>query len=985
MQFTQSLINSASLKVNLPFKSLRELLYDSAATFEHHGIFFINNEYEMCFLSYKDLLKEAKQILSGFHDKGIHAGSYIILQVEDNREFIITLWAAILGGIIPVPLMAVRHYNHENNDCKRLIHLIVTLEDVTIITNESSSIILKTFLEKNPSPIVPIYSFTQLYSCDGTTIMDNNISGDTVAIMFPTSGSTGAPKIVQQTHTALLKSIAGIIEFNHFNSQDKLLNWMPLDHIGGISMCHFLGIALNIDQIHINTNAILQQPLKLIEIMSQSKATFSWIPNFAYAIICDALTKNTDTNLLIDLSYMRFIVNGGEMIASKTARTFLKAFARYGLASNAIKPTWGMSETCSAAIFSHEFSLETTSDEDKRTILGKPISGLSIQIVDENGDIVPEQTQGSLEVKGDIVTIGYYGNHTLNESAFTKNGWYRTGDLGYIESGNLVITGRDKDVIIINGINIDAIEIETLVESLIDILPSYTAAISVKDMETMNEKLAIIFVPKESARENLTQVVKQIRALIVKKMNINTEFIIPLKVEDIPKTSIGKIQRSILKKYVENNLYHISFIHGEQLQINENNNLLLTPENEHLFLAVKKVWADVFQIPLKKIDAQSNFFELGGDSIKVVQIVYGCSKENIIIEGHSIYEYPILLDLVIYLHSLLTEEKENHVSHLYNQALQLKDSGNVDRSHIPLTNLQQAYLFGEKQRLSLDNTVANVYLETEISDLNVDKFTASFNLLIARHPMLRGIIQNDCWSILSNVPYYIPEVYNSQDSTQSEIKQQIEKSRIKIQTATLDSSCWPLFVVQIYQVSSNHYRIMFIFCLLGMDGMSISTLINELDMIYHEKKHLLWEVSLHPADYVNKIKNLEHTSMYIEAKKYWNTKLKSFSNIPKLPLVNYPSDKQNNIFNNAHIIFPKDKWCKLKKTIARHNVTASMFIYGIFSRLIGFFSQDQDFCINVLFFNRHSFHTDVNHILGNFSDTMIFDTHIYAGESFEDF
>ncbi|NEO74228.1 non-ribosomal peptide synthetase, partial [Moorena sp. SIO3H5] len=240
--------------------------------------------------------------------------------------------------------------------------------------------------------------------------------------------------------------------------------------------------------------------------------------------------------------------NAGEAIVAKTARKFLELLTRYNLPPQAMHPAWGMSETSSAVTFSHNFWLDSTEDGQKFVEVGSPIPGFAIRIVDNQNEIVSEETIGRVQVKGASVTSGYYQNPTANQEAFTSDGWFNTGDLGFLKNGSLTITGRQKDVIIINGLNYYSHEIESAVEELPGIEVSYTCACAVREVNGNTDKLGIFFNSSKTEDTELLALLKALREQVVNRMGINPDYLIPLDKDLISKTSIGKIQRTQLSQ-----------------------------------------------------------------------------------------------------------------------------------------------------------------------------------------------------------------------------------------------------------------------------------------------------------------------------------------------------------------------------------------------------------------------------------------------------
>ena len=160
----------------------------------------------------------------------------------------------------------------------------------------------------------------------------------------------------------------------------RALNWMPLDHVGGVVMFHLRDVFTAGTQIHAPTHMVLGQPLKWLDWIDRYRATITWAPNFAYGLVngqADAIREGR-----WDLSSMRFILNAGEAIVAKTTRRFMQLLAPHGLSATSMYPAWGMSETCSAVTFSHDFSRATTGDEDTFVSVGRPVPGVALRIAD---------------------------------------------------------------------------------------------------------------------------------------------------------------------------------------------------------------------------------------------------------------------------------------------------------------------------------------------------------------------------------------------------------------------------------------------------------------------------------------------------------------------------------------------------------------------------------------------------------------------------
>ncbi|MBN3960153.1 non-ribosomal peptide synthetase [Nostoc sp. NMS8] len=525
-------------------KTLKELL-QRTAQHSTQSIIYIQSDGSEKVQSYGELWQDAQRILAGFRKLGLKPQDKVIFQLENNQDFLCAFWGCVLGGFVPVPISIAPTYELANTIASKLQNTWQMLGKPLVLTNASlaSNIDdLSKFLNLENFQIATV---EKLRECEADFNLHQSQPED-LAILFLTSGSTGIPKCVMLNHRNLLSMTGGEVLMGNFSNQESILNWMPLDHVGALVSLSIMAVDLGCQQIHVPTNLIVQNPLLWLDLIDKHQATISWAPNFAFSLICDRATEINQKHW--DLSSMRFIINAGEPIVTKVARSFLRLLRPYGLPTNAIHPAFGMSETSSGITYSDSFSLETSSDDALFVELGLPIAGASLRIVDKNEQIVTENTIGHLQVKGASVTSGYYQNPQANQEVFTPDGWFNTGDLGFLNQGRLTITGRQKDVIIINGINYYCHEIEAAVEEVKEVEVSYTAACAVRQPGINTDKLAIFFNTFLSNDGNLVTLLKQIRTSVVNKVGINPDYLIPVDQEIVPKTAIGKIQRSQLSQ-----------------------------------------------------------------------------------------------------------------------------------------------------------------------------------------------------------------------------------------------------------------------------------------------------------------------------------------------------------------------------------------------------------------------------------------------------
>ncbi|MGD2085134.1 MAG: amino acid adenylation domain-containing protein [Candidatus Aminicenantes bacterium] len=565
-------------------KTLVEILERAAAQHGHNGITYIQPDGTGYFQSYPDLLARAEGILTGLKNQGLEPGDKVILQLNRNEDYLAAFWGCTLGGMVPVPVPVPRLMTRDSSEVKTLQRIRELLDNPIIIGDENFS--------RSMASLFGDFKWVGLRELEADSpcgIHYKSDPGDTALLLF-TSGSTGIPKGVQLCHRSILVREKAAIEFCRLTADEVSLNWLPLEHVVGLLMYHIKQVYLGCQQVQIKNDYILSDPLRWVDLMSKYKVTLTFGPNFAYSLLNTKfkqfISSSHTTPPNWDLSRLKVVNVGAETIDARTMKEFLKLFIPFGLPKTAVHPSWGMSETSSGVVYSKNFSLESspvihipdqqTPDGINQKFLqggpggavfsksappgrrrqkttdfveiGEPFPGVSLRIVDSQGQITGEGVVGRLQIKGTTLFSGYYKNPGINREVFTPDGWFDTGDLAFIHNKRLTITGRDKDVIIINGINYSSSEIEAVVEELEHIAISFTAACAVRDPGEVTDKLAVFYSSTLPGFSSILDQVKQINRAIAGKIGIQADYIIPVPGDDIPKTAIGKIQRSRLAK-----------------------------------------------------------------------------------------------------------------------------------------------------------------------------------------------------------------------------------------------------------------------------------------------------------------------------------------------------------------------------------------------------------------------------------------------------
>jgi acyl-CoA synthetase (AMP-forming)/AMP-acid ligase II len=494
-------------------------------------------------LTYRQLLDEASRLLRGIRAAGVAPGETVILQTADDRELLAAFWGCVLGGFVPMPVSAGATADQRAAAPELLRRVWNGHGKPKVITGTGQRIVPEVTAD-------PLWASAWLGDVGGLLshppdTARHRASPDDTAVLLLTSGSTGVPKAVVLSHRNVLSRTAATVRSNRLDGTTRSFNWMPLDHVGGLVMFHARDVYLGCHQVHARLEWVLQDPLRWLDAMDRHRVDTTWAPNFAFGLINDQAGRLHGRSF--DLGRLRYIMNGGEAVRSGVVRRFLELLSPFGLPRDAMHPGWGMSETSSGVADCEFWSVGAK--DDRHVPVGRPQPGTSVRVVDERDTPVPVGVTGHLQVTGACVTAGYYRNSEQNRRSFTADGWFRTGDLAYVENGVLTVTGRADDAIRLGEVTYHGHEIEARVEELDFVTPSYTVASLVTGADGRGEELAVFFHPRGGTE--VSEACRRVRDRVAETLGIEIGHVVPVPKEDIPKTGIGKLRRAQLRERFE--------------------------------------------------------------------------------------------------------------------------------------------------------------------------------------------------------------------------------------------------------------------------------------------------------------------------------------------------------------------------------------------------------------------------------------------------
>ncbi len=630
-------------------------------------ITYLEGENDSHDVSYGELYERAAGILYHLQRLGARRGDHLILFLSNNEQFIDAFWAAILGGIVPVPVALGISDEHRH----KLLRIAQRLGSPYLYTDKRALDRIGIFAEGVGAAAL----FAQLR---GRTFLVDNLDdisragavqkvtpADTAFIQF-SSGSTSEPKGVVLTHGNILANCRGVIEAARLVEQDVSLSWMPLTHDMGLIGFHLMMFARRVHAHLMPTELFIRRPLLWLQFASRVRATILCSPNFGYKHYLKVLGERTPEG--VDLSPTRLIFNGAEPISVELCEEFLTRLAPARLARRAMFPVYGLAEASLAVSFPepgaplrtlalnrHRMNLgdpvEPVASADRDAVVliceGKAIPHCRVRITDEADHELPPGRIGQVEITGENVTRGYFEDAAANAAAFTRDGWLRTGDLGLVHEGELYISGRAKEIIFVNGQNYYPHDLEAIAQRAAGLELGKVVAAGIRPPGAQAEEL-VVFVLFRGGVEEFVPLAGEASRLINEQAGLEVAEVVPVK--RIPKTTSGKIQRHLLEQ---------SFLDGE-FDAERQALATLRGAARSSEAGTRSAIEDQLKaivdtaIPGKRINVNDNLFEIGASSLKLIEIHEAIDR---LYPGKvdltELFDFPTIAELAQHLKSKL--------------------------------------------------------------------------------------------------------------------------------------------------------------------------------------------------------------------------------------------------------------------------------------------------------------------------------------------
>ena len=523
----------------------------------------VQNKTEDQAITYRELIQHAAGVADALERAAIKPGDLIILLLSRERDLLFGFFGAILHGAITSIMPYLTEKLSPEHYRQSLAALFNTSHPAAVITYPEFVPEVELAAASTPTLRVILVS-DKIQAIDepaAERLHGTKCPPDQIVLLQHSSGTTGLQKGVALSHQSLLNQLESYRGAIRLDSSDLVVSWLPLYHDMGLIAGFLLPILTRTPLVLMSPFDWVRAPYKLMQAVSRYRGTLTWLPNFAYNFCAQKIRDHQLEG--VDLTSWRAVINCSEPIHLKSHQMFLDRFASYGFNSQSLATSYAMAENVFAITqggidqalrsevidgrkFHSEKIAQPISHGDAAIHMvssGRAINHTHIRVLDNSGHALPDRHLGEIAIQSNCLLTGYYNRPDLTEKAFHNN-WYLTGDLGYLADGELYVTGRKKDLIIVGGKNIYPQDLERLAEEVPGVHPGRVVAFGVYNEISGTEDVVLLGEVDTNDEGERLQIADQIRSQVTRASDIALRYVEVIDRGWLLKTSSGKIARS---------------------------------------------------------------------------------------------------------------------------------------------------------------------------------------------------------------------------------------------------------------------------------------------------------------------------------------------------------------------------------------------------------------------------------------------------------
>ena len=513
-------------------------------------------------ITYAQLLQDAAAYAEALRKQGIQPGEVVILILQHGTELIYAFWGAILHGAIPSIMPYLTEKLAPEQYRADLATLISVTQPAAIVTYPQFDAEVRAAVGTGSTvrSIILTDQIAPIASLDFGKLGGNQRQPGDVVLLQHSSGTTGLQKGVALSHQAVFNQLDAYGDALRLSSSDVIVSWLPLYHDMGLIAGFLMPILTGLPLILSSPFDWVRAPYKLMRSVSQYQGTLSWLPNFAYNF-CSQKIRDRDLEG-VDLSTWRGVINCSEPVRWESHQAFIERFKSYGLRLEALQTSYAMAENVFGVTQSDLSQPPCVEDLDRELFMtkglarpvgsgqeplrmmssGKPIPNTEIRIIDVHGKELPPGTMGEITLRSNCMLNEYYRRPDATRESL-RDGWYRTGDYGYVSQGEVFVTGRKKDMIIVGGKNVYPQDLETLSYEVPGVHAGRSVAFGIFNEDTGTEDVAMVAESDTTDPAEQARIADLIRQHITKRSAVALRHVRVVGPHWILKTSSGKTAR----------------------------------------------------------------------------------------------------------------------------------------------------------------------------------------------------------------------------------------------------------------------------------------------------------------------------------------------------------------------------------------------------------------------------------------------------------
>lgn len=515
----------------------------------------------------RQLLEGANSYVSTYLREKLNPGNVIILILQHGEDLIYSFWGAILIGAIPSIMPFLTEKLSPERYRADLTALISITKPSAIVTYPEFEEEVRTAIKSDHSvrAIIVTNKLEARSQPDFNNLPGTKRSAEDIVLLQHSSGTTGLQKGVALSHQAVFNQLDAYGRSIDLRSTDVIVSWLPLYHDMGLIAGFIMPILSGIPVVLNSPFDWVRAPQRLLQAVSQYKGTLTWLPNFAFNFCAQKIRDHYLTDL--DLSSWRAVINCSEPVHWESHDAFYKRFNVLGLKLKALQTSYAMAENVFGVTQSDLSRVPKVEEIDREAFMseriakrparghtalkmmssGAALPNTRIRIVDEHGNGVGDGKIGEIALQSDCMLTGYYNRPDETEKAM-QNGWFLTGDNGYISDQELFVSGRKKDMIIVGGRNVYPQDIETLSYNIGGVHAGRSVAFGIFNEETGTEDVVLVAEIDSEEPDERQKIANQIREHVTKNSTIALRYVKVVGSKWILKTSSGKTARNANKE-----------------------------------------------------------------------------------------------------------------------------------------------------------------------------------------------------------------------------------------------------------------------------------------------------------------------------------------------------------------------------------------------------------------------------------------------------